>query len=402
MRKSTLTLMIILALLVSPLILEEHSFSAEKVVGVTDTTIRIGSAGSFSGPFFLTGYPQTHGLEMIFNKANDEGGIHGRKIVFVPEDDGGIPAKALAAAKKLCTQDDVFLIHGFAGSNPALAAKPEIERSGVPWLIMSATNDNLMKPFTRTIFTAALQASQEGRMMADFAMSIPGVKRVAVIATHDAWGRMKHGPLLQQLKEKHGVTPVADEEVDGDVSDATPVVLKLIAAKPDVVLLVVYDRASFIILRDANVKGLKVPFVGNSMQMDLYDMLKKVGNYEAIKNVYGCSFNKYPLDHPKMEKWVNLRKKYFPNDPSIAFNYIGSGGAEVLVESLKRAGRNLTREGWINAMESIKDFETDFYPEKVSFSSTDHIGNKAGSFCTLTKGKKVVHIGAKWIKLEKD
>ncbi|OGP96725.1 MAG: hypothetical protein A2157_04440 [Deltaproteobacteria bacterium RBG_16_47_11] len=402
MRKRTLKLLLILAFSVIPLILAEQSFPAEKVPGVTDTTIRIGSAGSFSGPFFLIGYPQTHGLEMIYNKANDEGGIHGRKIVFVAEDDGGIPAKALAAAKKLCTQDDVFLIHGFAGSNPALAAKPEIERSGVPWLIMSATNDNLMKPFCRTIFTTALQASQEGRMMADFAMSMPGVKRVAVVSQQDAWGRMKYEPCLQQLKEKYGVTPVANEEVEPDISDATPQVLKIMGAKPDVVLLIVYDRASFVILRDAYVKGLKVPFVGNSMQMDLYDMLKKVGNYDAIKNVYGCSFSKYPLDHPKMENWVKLRKQYFPDDANIAFNYIACGGAQVIVEALKRAGRDLTREKWIEAMESTKNFQTDFYPEPISFSPADHIGNKAGSFCTFTKGKKVVHIGAKWVQVEKD
>lgn len=73
----------------------------------------------------------------------------------------------------------------------------------------------------------------------------------------------------------------------------------------------------------------------------------------------------------------------------------------MLVEALKRAGRDLTREKFITPMKTIKDFQTDFYPGPISFSPTNHIGNNSGTFATFMKGKKVEHIGSKCAKLRK-
>ena len=113
------------ATLLSAMALAVSSIAAADEVGVTKDTIKIGVFGPMTGAAALFG-KSVFGIESVYQDINDKGGIHGRKIVLVRDDDGCDPARGLAAFKKLVTQDEVLAINGGACSNVVMAIKPEI------------------------------------------------------------------------------------------------------------------------------------------------------------------------------------------------------------------------------------------------------------------------------------
>ena len=114
--------------------------------GVSDKEIRIGAFGPFGGPVYLYGKLVMNGVEAVFDKVNESGGVNGRKLVLVREDDNCKPEGAIAAVKKLAYQEKVFAIIGGACSNATLAATPELVKSGVPMVVNSAVADAITTP----------------------------------------------------------------------------------------------------------------------------------------------------------------------------------------------------------------------------------------------------------------
>src|SRR5665213_2422218 len=158
---------------------------AADVDGVTDTAIKIGVFGTLTGPAATFGLPTDQGVLALYKQANDLGGINGRKIEIVHEDDGCDPAKAVAAVKRLISRDRVFALHGGACSASTFAVRQEIIGSKIPFVVLSATQDNIFSPTNPYIFFAGLPSSYEGAIYADFASKLPNVK-TCLLYTSDA------------------------------------------------------------------------------------------------------------------------------------------------------------------------------------------------------------------------
>ena len=142
-----------------------------------------------------------NGVEAVFDKVNEAGGIHGRKLVLVREDDNCKPEGAIAAVKKLAYQSKVFGIIGGACSNATLAATPEIEKSGLPMIVNSAVADAITTPPKKNIFTTQLTSSIESRAQINHALK-NGAKKIAVVRMTDAWAMARYNPLMAYAKEK--------------------------------------------------------------------------------------------------------------------------------------------------------------------------------------------------------
>ena len=127
--------------------------------GITPTTIRIGMFGPLSGPSMAYGFDVVNAARMYFDKINREGGIHGRRIEVVVEDDRCTANDVVAAVKKLVEQDQVFLLNGGSCSAPVVAARDYVVRSGVPWVMLNASGDGALYPPQPNIF-GALSISQ--------------------------------------------------------------------------------------------------------------------------------------------------------------------------------------------------------------------------------------------------
>jgi branched-chain amino acid transport system substrate-binding protein len=358
--------------------------------GVSDDTIKIGALGALTGPGYLYGRLVMNGAEVVYNEVNKAGGIHGRKIVLVREDDRCDAASAIAAAKKLIFQDQVFMLHGGGCSNASIAARPEIEKANVPWVVFASVADEVTKPTAPYIFSTALTASIESAAQLEFAMQ-QGAKRIAVISMRDAWGRARYNPLMEAFKRK-GVTPVADEEMAPDANDATPQVLRLRQANPDAVIIVLYPKPAAVFMRDSMKIGFKPLAVGQTALGDLIAFREQVAVPGALDRFFTISQVRFTPDDPEMEKWRGLLEKYFAGDRLSVYNLMGIASASVVVEILKRAGRDLTRDKVRDELNKLTNFTTGIYPGAITCTPTDHQCHKTPAFMLLA-GDKVKTVG---------
>src|SRR6185437_13920132 len=184
---------------------------AEDVPGVTKNEIKIGSFGSLTGPTYLYGKLTMNGVDAVFAKVNAAGGVYGRKLVLVREDDRCDPATAIAAVKKLVFEEKVFAIIGGGCSNAALGARPEIIKDKVPFQVFASVADGISEPVSPYIYTTMTTSSIEARSQVQYALD-HGAKTIAVVSQHDAWGQSRYEPLMADMK-KRGIKPAIDLEM---------------------------------------------------------------------------------------------------------------------------------------------------------------------------------------------
>ena len=112
--------------------------------GVTDTSIKIGLFSPLSGSAMAYGFDVVNAAKMYYDKVNKDGGVHGRKIELVVEDDRCNANDLLAAIKKLTEQDKVFMLNGGSCSAAVVAAREYVERSQIPFLMLNASGDGVL------------------------------------------------------------------------------------------------------------------------------------------------------------------------------------------------------------------------------------------------------------------
>lgn len=362
--------------------------------GVTEKEIVIGLFAPYTGPAQLFGYPMAAGVTMIYKDVNEKGGIHGRTIKYIEEDDGCGNEKALAAAKKLIYDHKVFILHGGNCSGPTYAAKDTIVEAGIPFMFMGGGMDAVSYPTVKNIFTAQLPGTGEGKAIATFILSNPKFKRIAILSHPDEWGMTKYKPAVEMLNASGRVEIVADERIDRRVNDATVQIMRIKQANPDVCFFNTYPVEGIIVMRDAQKYGLSVPVI-SGMSWDLEDIVTKLP-YDAIKNVYNLSIIKAALNSKEMEPWVKLCKKYHPDVKITSLTFTTTPGALLIVEALKRCGRDLTWQNFLGAIESIQNFDVGVLPYPVGFTKTDHQANKRGTFFRILPNKAIEAIGDTW------
>jgi len=375
--------------------LASQSFAAAP--GVTDTTIKLGMFGPLTGAVSIYGYPINNGAIAIYKEVNEQGGINGRKIEIEHEDGACDPAKTRAAVKKLIHSEEVFAVHGGSCSAAVVAARDEFIENKVPLMVMAATLDSISSPPNRYIFTTTLPGSGDGRVMINFTKSIPSVKKVAIIKHANEWADAKAKEIYAQYKAL-GLDLAADVTLEAKANDATSQVLKIKEANPDATFFVLYPGESAVFLRDAQKYGLSGPFVGTTSVMDLVDLEKRAGSAAALKDVYVGAFLVGPIDSSEMKKYADIYKKHFPNDKVQSLSFYGMSGALTVVDALRRAGRDLTREKFVDALEATKDGDAGPGYCKVNFSKDRRQGCLDGTMWTLRDGK-IVNVGPTYKKM---
>lgn len=361
---------------------------SEQTYGVTDSEVRIGAFGPFGGPVYLYGKLVMNGVDAVFDKVNASGGVHGRKLVLVREDDNCKPEGSISAVKKLAYDAKVFAIIGGACSNATLASVPELVKAGIPMLVNSAVADGITDPPKKNIFTSQLTSGVESRAQVDYALA-KGAKKLALVRMTDAWAMARYNPLMAYMKEK-GLSFVSDLELGVDANDATPQALKLRAAGADAVVMILYPKPAAVLIRDSLKIGSNPVWVGQTAINDFAAFEKQVGVPNALVNFSTITGVAYQPTDPEMKDWADRLQKLFPNDELSTFNMNGIGSAQVLVEALTRAGKDLTRDKYLAALGSLKDFEVDAYAGNITCDAPkSHQCNASPGWLTLKDGKVV-------------
>ncbi len=360
-------------------------FSAA-VPGVTNDSIVIGVTTPMTGPAAFYGK-----CGEMYDSILTEWGknINGRNIKVVRIDDGCDPVKGIAAIKKLVYDENVFALSSGQCSNMCLAVKPTLESSGIPFVSHGCIADQMYIPVVKNIFNPAYVSTAATESMVDFAMTLPTKTRFGVVRHSDEWGTSMYKPLAEYIKSKYGKTIEVDVTLERGTADATSQVLKLKQGNVDVVFSLLFHAETTAFLRDAHKLGLNVYIVG-STATSVSDQYQNLKSLEPLKKYFGPFAIKYPLDHPKVKAYEELLKKSYPNTTFDAFTVFGTGGPLVIIDALKKAGRDLTREKFIEILETqYTNWEPDNYIGAVplSFSKTNHVGMNRLVMSTIATGK---------------
>lgn len=365
--------------------------------GLTDKAVKIGMFAPLSGPNMAYGFDVANAAKMYYDKINKEGGIHGRRIEVVLEDDRCNANDLVAAVKKLVEQEQVFLLNGGSCSAAVVAAKDYVVRNKVPLLMLNASGDGALYPPTDYIFGAfSISQYAVGGAMVDFASKTFGAKKLAYVNHDDAYGLWNLEG--SQADAKALGVQLQVESINPSISDVTAPMLKLRAANPDALLIVTYARPAALIIKKAQEMGFTKPIILSvTGTANLSQLADNVGGKDALKNFYVQDVLADLPGGPKI-KWVyDMYKAAYPDlaakpDHPQSYMPYGIPSAMTIVNALKAAGPNPTREKVLAEIKK-QNFDSGVMAGPVVFSETERAANKStifikfdGSSQTLTPG----------------
>jgi branched-chain amino acid transport system substrate-binding protein len=369
-------------------------FHASAEDGVTDDTILIGSHGPLTGNASFVGLGSRAGMEVAVDEINSAGGINGRKLQVIFEDDSNSPAKALAADKKLVEQDKVFMILGLSGSNPTIGTLDYLREQKVPGYFSIASAPQVTHPFNRYLFRGAVpESARYGELYSEFITQFLQIKRVAILSGNDENAKNEGDNVTKYLDKWYGLKVVIRQEFKLGDKDFTPQLLQIKAADPELIVLAAQTPEASIIVRQARELGVRQPFFGGAATID-NALIANLG-YTAEGYMGAWPLPLFPdSTDAAMAKFKAAWLKRNPNPPKgrpNLFDLDAYGDTFVVAEALRRAGRDLTREKLVDAMESIQGYRISDVATPRSFTNWNHIGNT-----TMTM---MVVLGQHWVPL---
>ncbi|MDY7033676.1 MAG: ABC transporter substrate-binding protein, partial [Thermodesulfobacteriota bacterium] len=325
----------------------------------------------------------------------EQGGIHGRKVKLIVEDDRFTIPASIAAYKKLLYKDSVLAILGMGGSGQHKALYDRIEKDKMPVITVSWSN-HVSRPFKRYSFQPTNDNIDEIKMIVEYIVNNANKEEVRLAYVYLDAETGKSG--LEQLSEsiKHYGLELLNREIVniGDV-DVTPQVMRLKRKKINYIISLTGGPGFFAFLRDSIKLGYS-PVVISSLHLIGEDTVRVVG--EAARNLTAISCVASWYDNePETSKMREITLRYHPEskEPEYVENfgshrYHSKGwlGAMIFTEGAKRVGKDLNHETLVAGLEKIKDFDTGGLSGPISFGPNKRKANDCGKFYKADVEKK--------------
>ncbi len=351
--------------------------------GVTDSEIVLGCSNSFTGPLAFTGEQATKfGVDLYFKVINDAGGIHGRKVRTVYYDDGYKPQDAVANTRKLVEQDRIFAVIAPQGTPPVVATLEYLEENRVPLLFPFQGS-----PITRGkkyVFSGMTLYDRQSKMMIDYLVGQRKLKKFAALYQDDEYGKAFLTAFDKDLG-RHGLKLTAMEPVKRGANDVSAQIAKLQAARPEVVFLVLTPGPGAQALKERQKIGWTDTLMVSAGPLTDERYLGLAG--DASEGVEGLSLWPDPAasDLPGVKAYREAMAKYFPKNEPNRYSLSGYFAAMLFAEGAKRAGKSLTRDSLVTALESMKGFESGILPPVTI--GADHETQRQGFWVRVDKGR---------------
>ena len=370
----------------------ENGQSTNETAGVSENQILIGSSLALGGHAGYLGTRMLEGARAYIRHVNDSGGIHRRKIKVIARDDRYDPATCLLNTQQLIIDDGVFALFCYVGTPTTVKIIPLVTEAAVPVVGMFTGAARLRKPVNRYLINIRASYYQETRAAVDFLVQRKELSRVAVFYQYDEYGFDGLRGTELALKE-HGLKPVAKGSYIRGTKNVKKGLDKIIASRAQAVVMIgTYDVCARFIQR-AEQKGFSplfynVSFVGSE------ELARLLGNTD--QKVLVTQVVPPPAPHVNrnpspggVEQYTRLMQRYYPDSRPNVAGLEGYINARVIVEGLKRAGRDLTRTKFINAIESIKELDLGI-SNRISFGRRDHQGLDRVYFTRIENGELVL------------
>lgn len=344
--------------------------------GVTDTEIKIGDVNIMTGPASFIGRAVSVGSKIAAAEINEAGGVNGRKITVITEDDGYVPARSFQALTKLIEVDGIFALNGTSGTANVLAMMPLIEENNLPTVVTTAPNELVYNPVRPSVFTVGASYADAFYGQLKYIHENMKVENpvYGLIRQDDDFGAaiehgfdraikefgVKEGP---RIRFKKGTTNFAAEIAQ--MKEAGVNVLAnggIIAGAANILG---EARKLSLDLQVAGVWSEDMPPSVNLSAPAGYDYL--VADYVA-------------LNGPAIDAFTEKAKKYASAEEVGAINrytYLTYVGLHALAEGMKRCGKDLTRACTIEQLRGLKDFDTQGVSAPISFDNEKQLSGTA-------------------------
>ena len=327
--------------------------------GASDTEIKLGTTWAFSGPVSSTS-PVERQMAGYFAMINDQGGVNGRKINLIALDDGYQPPKTVEQTRRLVEQDQVLLMYGQIGTPTNVAVRPYLNSKKVPQLFVTTGSNTLIDP-KKYPWTMGFQSSYaaESTVIAKYILAEKPNAKIGILYQDDDFGTDHLDPFLAALGDKAKTMVVAKASYAVTDPTVTSQILSLKAAGADTLYLMAQSRAAAQAVSAARDQGgenllLFIPYVATAKSV-----IGPVGD-DKLKGLMSTDSTKDPTnpawaEDPAVKEYLAWVDKYVPTQDreSDRASPLGYVSAQTMVEVLKRAGNDLTRENIMKIATSL-------------------------------------------------
>lgn len=344
--------------------------------GVTDTEIKIGDVNIMTGPASFIGKAVSVGSKIAAAEINEAGGVNGRKITVITEDDGYVPARSFQALTKLIEVDGIFALNGTSGTANVLAMMPLIEENNLPTVVTTAPNELVYKPVRPSVFTVGASYADAFYGQLKYIHENMKVENpvYGLIRQDDDFGAaIEHG--FDRAIKEFGVKEGPRVRFKKGTTNFAAEIAQMKQAGVNVL------ANGGIIAGAANILG-----EARKLSMDLQvagvwseDMPPSV-NLAAPAGYDYLVADYVALNGPAIDAFMEKAKKYASADEVGAINrytYLTYVGLHALAEGMKRCGKELTRACTIEQLRGLKDFDTQGVSAPISFDNERQLSGTA-------------------------
>jgi branched-chain amino acid transport system substrate-binding protein len=324
---------------------------------------------------------------MVFDDANAEGGVNGRKIKYIVEDNQYQIPRSVQAANKLINRDGAFILVANGGTPMNNAVMPDQLAKGVPNMFPLTSARSMYEPFHHLKF--GLAASYYDQMRAGVKAFIEQHhnKAICSMSQDTDFGRDVMDGAQDQLKTMN-LTLIAQTLHKPTDTDFSASVAKLHDANCDLILLGTITRDTIQIVSAVRKIGWNVEMLGQAASYDEAVAQVPGGATEGFYSMTPVLFVAASNPSPAVKEFAEKYQARFGKEPNFAAQ-LGYTAAQLVVLGLQNAGKDLTTDSFVAGMEKIKDWHDIFGSPAMTFSATKHQGSNQSFLCVVKDGKWV-------------
>ncbi len=340
--------------------------------GVSADTIKLGTLTDLSGPQASIGLAALRGISAYYDHINHWGGIHGRKLELIIEDHASDISRAKRAAYKLVNEQQcgIFAIVSPLGTSANLAVKDVLLESNIPVFSPHSGISFWSTPFKKNYFALQPSYSIEGTILAQYVMEEHPGKNIGLFSVDDQFGQEGSAAFILEMERNHQ-KPILHLTHPTGESDPTAWGDAFKKAGIDLVILYSYVKPVSDLLQAAATADYQPDWLG-SYVISGPDLLKLSGA-RAAQGLRATGYPAGPRSHRGERLFIRQMSRLYPDEIPGSHSRIGYAAAQLVVEGLRKAGPNLTRDGFIAALEDLRDWTGGLIPA-ISYTPDDHRG----------------------------
>src|ERR1700709_655081 len=361
--------------------------------GISASEIVIGTHQDLSGPIKVWGVPVSNGMKMAVEEVNAAGGINGRKLRMILEDNGYDPQKAVLGSQKMIERDKIFAMIGPMGSAPVLAAQDILFDAGVLQLFPLTAAEftfkfDPSKPQERLKFNNLLPYVESTRAAYKFMMEWKGFKKPCIMHQDDEYGKNVLDGFTQQ-SEAMKVQPASVTSYKRGVSDFSAQIAKMKSDGCDIVVLGTIIRETIGAMSEAKKLGWDVTFLGATPTNVLE--VPALGK-EAVEGLSAAAAFEIPYEDTAKGKVKDWLPPHHHKMGSISHTQaiIGYNAITTFAFYAEKAGKDLTGQKMLDSLESSVPFQDIFSSPPAVFSKTNHLASTVTQVQQIKNGRWVL------------